>query len=215
MGDYAWMVFADFDGTITEQETLEEFLQLLLEEDIRSIGEQMVRKGYTVKQGVQELFGRVTAERYREHTCFFDGLSLRPGFSEFAEVLEERQIPLVVISGGIREMVERNLAPFRKRILDIYAGEADLSSGHVRFWSPYETTEEIVGKRQVMARYQWEHAICIGDSYTDFRMAEAATHVFARDRLASMMKKTGKPYYEYENFYDIINQLPDILEETG
>ena len=215
MEEYTWMVFADFDGTITEQETLEAFLELLLEEDIRTVGEQMAQKGYTVKQGVQELFGRVTAGRYREHLSFFDGLSLRPGFAKFVEILAKRRVPLVVISGGIREMVEQNLAPFQDRILAVYAGEADLSSGFVRFWSPFETEEEIVGKRQVMDRYRWKHAICIGDSYTDFRMAEAATYVFARDRLAAMMKKKGKPYFEYETFYDIIKQLPDILEGTG
>ena len=215
MAEHAWMVFSDFDGTITQEETLEGFLELLLETDIRAEGERMVRAGYTVKQGVQELFARVPAERYREKCGFFDSLALRPGFPEFTSDLAKRGIPLVVLSGGIQQMVERNLAPYRRQILDIYAGEADLSSGFVRFWSPYETEEEIVGKREVMARYPRSRSICIGDSYTDFRMAAAADVIFARDRMADMLRKKGKTHYEYETFYDIIDQLPKILEGTG
>ena len=77
----------------------------------------------------------------------------------------------------------------------------------MRFYSPYESDTEVVGKVGIMRRYDCDRTICVGDSYTDLEMAAAADMVFARDRLASAMEKTGKKHFTFETFYDMINVL--------
>ncbi len=208
---YPLIVFSDFDGTITEKESLEEFIQLFINEDIQDAAARMLQEGYSVKGGIREMMSRIPVEEYLQNTWFFDTLTIRRGFPEFVKVLQQNQIPLVVISGGIREMVVRNLEPFMDGIQQLYTAEVDLNEKYVRYWSDYETDLEIVGKREVMSRYSYDTSICIGDSYTDFIMAQAADIIFARDRLAENLNKHEIPYFPYDTFHDIIQQLNCML----
>lgn len=206
------ILFCDFDGTITTRDTLEGFMQLFMDEDIQIVSRRMFEQGYSVKQGVREILCRVTEEDYLAHMDYFENLPLREGFAAFLDFLTVCRLPLVVISGGIRGMVETTLAPYRAQIQGLYAADVEFSSGRVRIFSDYESEEEIVSKQQVMALYSCERAVCIGDSYTDFRMALACDLVFARDRLAEAMEKVKKPYYNYETFYDIMVKLKELQE---
>lgn len=204
---YREIIFCDFDGTVTEIETLEAFLQLFLSEDLRALGQEMMAKGYSVKQGIKETMARIPSDDYRRHTDFFRQLPIREGFEAFLDYAHTVGIPVVILSGGIREMVETSMAPYRNKILDIWSGEVDLSGEYVRFYSPYESDTEVVSKVGIMRRYDCDRTICVGDSYTDLEMAAAADVVFARDRLASAMEKAGKKHFTFETFYDMINVL--------
>ena len=79
------------------------------------------------------------------------------------------------------------------------------SSGFVcmKLISQYDDGNELLKKTDVMALYQYEHAIGIGDSFTDMKMSQAVDTVFARDLLAKYLDKLGKPYFPYETFYDV------------
>ncbi len=213
MKQYPLIVFSDFDGTITEHETLEAFIQLFIKEDIRKVAAQMIQSGYSVKDGIKEMMSRISVEQYNKKRDFFRNLPIRPGFAEFVKFLQLKNIPLVVLSGGILEMVTLNLAPYMEGIMCYYTANVDLSGQMVRFWSDYETEQELVGKQEIMSSFNYDKAICIGDSYTDFRMTMCADIVFARDRLAEKMEESQRTYFKYDTFYDIISQLEVVLEE--
>lgn len=207
------IVFSDFDGTVTEHETLEGFIQLFVEEDVRKAGEKIIKSGRSVKDGVKEMISRIPIEEYLEKKNYFYGISIRSGFSEFVDYLKEHNIPLIILSGGIREMVTCSLEKYMDAIEDLYAADINFQDGKVHLWSHYETEHEVVGKCEIMSLYQYDKAICIGDSYSDFRMGMNADIVFARDRLAEQMEKAGVDYFEFETFYDIIEQLKNMLGE--
>lgn len=206
---YKKIIFCDFDGTITAEDTLEGFIQQFITEDIRRLGHEMAQKGYTVKQGIREMMAMIPSDKYEAGTEYFRHIRIREGFDAFLNRAAELGIPVVVLSGGIRDMTELVLAPYRDRILDLWAGKVDLSGERVRFYSDFETETELVGKVNIIRGYDCEHAICIGDSYTDVEMALYAQEVYARDRLAAAMEKMGKSYCTFETFYDIIDRLKE------
>lgn len=72
---------------------------------------------------------------------------------------------------------------------------------------------ELLKKTDVMALYDYDFAIGIGDSYTDKNMAKAVDMCFARDVLAAYLDKTGTPYIPYGDFTDVIKGIDKILEE--
>ena len=204
---YKKIIFCDFDGTITAEDTLEGFIQQFITEDIRVLGHEMAKKGYTVKRGIKEMMAMIPSDKYEAGTEYFRRIKLREGFGEFLDKAAGLGIPVVVLSGGIRDMTELVLAPYRDKILDLWAGKVDLSGEQVRFYSDFETETELVGKVNIIRGYDCEHVICIGDSYTDVEMALYAQEVYARDRLAAAMAQAGKSYCTFETFYDIIDRL--------
>lgn len=207
---YRDIIFCDFDGTITETDTLEGFIQQFTEEDIRTVGKRMQSSGYSVKRGITELMGSIRSEDYRKKTDYFRHLPFREGFGDFLDYAKAVQIPVVILSGGIRDMVSLALAPYRDKIADLWAGQVDLTKEYVRFYSDYESETEVVSKVSIMRRYACDHAIAVGDSYTDMEMACEAQIVFARDRLAAAMEKSGKNYFTFASFYDIISALQNV-----
>ena len=174
---YKKIIFCDFDGTITAQDTLEGFIQQFTDKDIRALGYEMGKKGYTVKRGIKEMMALVPSAKYEAGTEYFRHIRIREGFGEFLETAAQMEIPVVVISGGIREMTELVLAPYRDKITDLWAAKVDLSGEWVRFYSDFETETELVGKVGIIKGYDCDHVICIGDSYTDMEMGMYADEV--------------------------------------
>ena len=104
MTHYPLIVFTDFDGTITKNETLEEFVQLFMDENIQTVAQKLLDSGYSIKEGVKKIISSIPTEQYKQNRNFFQGLPIRSGFTEFVNFLHSKNIPLVVLSGGIKAM---------------------------------------------------------------------------------------------------------------
>jgi 2-hydroxy-3-keto-5-methylthiopentenyl-1-phosphate phosphatase len=206
-----YIVFCDFDGSITKEETLEAFIKFNVDIDLEETARKMREEGVTVRDGVRKLIGMIPTEKYLENIGFFENLQIREGFVEFLDFLDNRGIPIVVISGGIDLMVTKTLGKYMNKIEAIYAAKVDLSGEYVYYYSDYESDVEMVSKINIMNLYECDKTICIGDSYTDVIMGKNADIPFARDRLAKALKAEGVKYYPYESFYDVVNQLEKIL----
>lgn len=209
MHDY--IIFIDFDGTITAIDTLEYFMTALTGIDMREYGIQKTKEGYTVRMAITEMMGMIRSEDYKKSTYMFKDLPVREGFDDFLDAAKECNIPVVVLSGGVEEMAEETIKPYRDKIQDLWAAKVDLSGEYIRYYSGYESETELVGKTGIMARYDYDKAIAIGDSFTDREMSLASDIVFARDRLAEVLEKSGKSFYRYETFHDIAEKLRELF----
>ena len=187
------IVFCDFDGTITAQETFVAVLKQFAPESAQLIP-QMYARQLTLRQGVRQLLESMPSSCYPEIIEFTKSQPIRPGFIELLDWLESEQVPIVVISGGLTGMVEVVLASLLPRIHAIHAIDVDTSGSQLQVVSEYEGDTELVNKVQVMAQYPAEEKIAIGDSITDLNMALETPVVFARDRLAEYLDEQQKPY---------------------
>lgn len=210
MKDYKWIVFCDFDGTITEDETIEMFFQKFHKEEIRVLAERIIKNGYTIKEGIRKLAFSVPSSEYYTSINELENARIRSGFEEFLPHLKSRNIDFVLISGGLRDMIEVILKDFINDLPHIFSAEPFLENEYLTLLSHYESSEELVSKVEIMKKFTYDKCICIGDSYTDIIMAQNSDLIFARDRLASFLKKENIKYYAYETFYDIMKVLNDL-----
>ncbi|MGK7890555.1 MAG: HAD-IB family phosphatase [Leptolyngbyaceae cyanobacterium] len=205
------MVFCDFDGTITAEETFVAMLQQFTPERASVILPQIYHQEMTLKQGVRALLEGLPVSIYREIVDYTRSKAIRPGFADFLNFLNEHRVPFVVVSGGLQGMVEAVLEPFLGQVRGIHAIAVDTSGPHLRLRSPYEGETEMVAKADILAHYQQtygvEETIAIGDGITDWNMALAASLVFARPPLTEFMEKRGKPYIAWDTFTDIEQYL--------
>jgi 2-hydroxy-3-keto-5-methylthiopentenyl-1-phosphate phosphatase len=204
------VVFCDFDGTITAQETFVAVLKEFAPELAAELIPQMYALKVTLREGVRKILESIPSSRLPEIIEFSRTQLMREGLPELLDFLDSQDVPFVVVSGGLREMVEVVMGELGQRVRGIHAIALDTSGSHFRVLSPYEGDTELVDKVKVMEMYPADGKIAIGDSVTDLNMAISASVVFARDRLVKYLEERHKSYIVWNDFFDVRDALKDL-----
>ena len=207
---HKYIVFCDFDGTIIEEDTMLSILLRFVPEGYDQMVEAIKAGTTTLSKELPKLFALIKSDCYRELVHELKKFKIRPGFSELLDYLKEKEIPFVIISGGISGIVEANVSKEMDKITSVHAAGIDLSEQYMHLSSSWDDGFEIVSKPEVMKRYNYEKAICIGDGYTDMGMSERSDIVFARDLLAEILLLQNKDFFLWEDFFDIRQHLEKI-----
>lgn len=204
-------VFCDFDGTITAEESLEAVFLHFLPGQWEPVKQKLLAKQTTLRKAVPQVIESIPSDKCPEIIDFVSKIPLRSGFVEFLDFLDDNDIPLVIVSGGVRKMVEIKLTGLLHRIHDLIAVDLDANGDYLKVISKYEGGDELVDKAAVMGRYNAGIKIVIGDGLTDFNMARYADLVFARDALARHMEANAVEYMKWNDFFDVRNQMAQWL----
>ncbi len=200
-------VLCDFDGTITAVETFVAVLKRFAPDISAQLLPEMYARRLTLRQGVQQVLQSIPSADYPDIIEFTRQQPVRPGLTELLDWLQARQIPFVVVSGGLRGMVEAVVQPWRDLIHAIHAVDVDTSGSHLHPSCDFVGETDFMDKVQVMRKYAPEFAVAIGDSVTDLNLALAAPLVFARDRLAHYLADQHKPFVPWTDFLDVRDHL--------
>ncbi|MDY7024395.1 MAG: HAD-IB family phosphatase [Cyanobacteriota bacterium] len=201
------IVFCDFDGTITIEETFVAMLKQFAPQISAEIMPKLYNQELTLRQGVRQMLESIPSARYPEVIEFSRRQQIRPGLVEFIDFLDSQAVPFVVVSGGIRIMVETVLGDLVNRVAAIYAVDIDAQEDYWRVNSEFESGTELVAKVKVMDLYESDEKIAIGDSVTDLNMALNVPLIFARDRLAKYLEEQQKPYIFWTDFFEVCDYL--------
>ena len=203
------IVFCDFDGTITAVETFAGMLKEFAPELSAQLMPQMYNRTLTLREGVKRILESIPSHVYDEIIAYAADKSVRSGLAELMDFLQSHRVPFVVVSGGLRGMVETVLTRegLLSKVEKIFAVDLDTRGDFLRVDSPFEDGSELVAKVLVMSQYQTRETIAIGDSVTDVNMALKADVVFARDRLREYLDAENKPYIRWNDFFEVRDYL--------
>ena len=204
---YERIVFCDFDGTITANETFVGMLKQFATQNYADVESLVMQGKISLPEGIRRLVESIPSERLADMQDYIRKQEIRPGFEKLLDFLDEIKVPLVVISGGLIEQVQTRLEPYRKRILNMHAARLDTTSEYLRVRSDHETRNELVSKKALMDGYNYKLAAAIGDGVTDISMAARADIVFARDNLCRYLDQEKTPYRRWQTFFDIRDAL--------
>lgn len=206
------VVFCDFDGTITVEETFVEMMQKFAPELSAKLLPEMYALRLTLREGVRQILESIPSERCPEIVEFVRLKPIRPGLEALLDLLDAHKVPLVVVSGGLRLMVETVLGELIQRVEAIYAVDVDTNGSYLRVSSNLEGGTELVSKVQIVELYQADESVAIGDSLTDLNMALQVPVVFARDRLMHYLDERQKPYIPWNDFFDVRDRLAQLWD---
>ncbi len=182
---------------------------------------EMYARRLTLRDGVRQLLESIPSARYPEIIEYAKTKAIRPGLEELLDFLDAEGVAFVVVSGGLRGMVEAVLSQSStetcslvERVAAIYAVDIGTTGEFLQAFSEFEEGTELVSKVQVMLQHPAEEQIAIGDSVTDLNMALEAPVVFARDRLCQYLDEYNKPYIPWNNFFDIRQQLSQCWRDA-
>ncbi|UFJ39754.1 2-hydroxy-3-keto-5-methylthiopentenyl-1-phosphate phosphatase [Brevibacillus humidisoli] len=214
------VLFCDFDGTITEKDNIVAIMRKFAPPEWEGLTKQILSQQISVREGVGKLFAMLPSSRKQEIVDYIvEEAAIRPGFAEFVRFCEEKQIELLITSGGIDFFVEPILAPFRLKN-QVYCNGSDFSGETITITWPHHCDENCdndcgMCKTSIIRRYDPERyfRVVIGDSITDLAGAKIADFVIARSLLEQKCEELGLRYRPFATFYDVIESLNTLLTE--
>jgi 2-hydroxy-3-keto-5-methylthiopentenyl-1-phosphate phosphatase len=204
--------FTDFDGTITQEDTL----VLLLDRfgkrlpdgsDWRSIE---FNPALSEVEKLQAELDLLTCDFDEAMTFLRSKVRIRQGFKELMLRLAEEGIPVQVLSGGLLPILKQSLAPLDLPELFLGANELSFRGNSWRVVPP-ETPriKELCNhcKSWFLRESEASTKIYVGDGSTDFCPAERADIVYARGSLLKHCQVKGLPHEAFDTFDDIYTSM--------
>ena len=205
-------VVVDFDGTVTETDTLdavaEEFGDYAI---FQEADEGLDRGSMSLHEVIRREYEPVRAPLEEVVPWVVERARIRPGFHELVDAADRNGWHLVILSAGFRELIEPILAHAGLAHLELLANsvDADPSGWRIRFRDeePCTVCGEPCKRSTVTAIAGDDEVVYIGDGFSDRCAAEAADLVFARRGLAEWLDERGRPYDHFEDFHSVVRTL--------
>jgi len=192
----------DWDGTVTETDSLWMALEEFGDQDVFARVEGSLVEGRLSFQEVMELeFTTVTAPVEQVAAFLCREVRIRPGFAELARA--ERPL---LLSSGFHELIEPVLG--REGVeLELRANRIEARPGGWRvLWRDPEPCP-VCGdlcKRRSLPPAPFAY---VGDGYSDRCAALTAERVFARDGLAEWLGSEGIAFERFDDLHDVLEAL--------
>ncbi|PLT33215.1 2-hydroxy-3-keto-5-methylthiopentenyl-1-phosphate phosphatase [Bacillus sp. V5-8f] len=217
------IIFCDFDGTITENDNIIQIMKHFNPPGWEPIKNNILSGRISIREGVGRMFGLLPASCREEITSFsINTAKIRPGFREFIQYCKERNIRLLVTSGGIDFFVFPILSNFSLSKQDIYCNASDFSGKHIQILWPFPCDVQCSNKcgmckPSILRSLAFDDSmkIVIGDSITDLAVAKMADLVIARDFLVQKCKEHSLHYEEFHSFFDVVTILNQMNDDWG
>jgi 2,3-diketo-5-methylthio-1-phosphopentane phosphatase len=206
-------IFSDFDGTITEKDTLI-FLTTNLgggAQLVEAIGRLIRSSQITLSEGIAAEMRSIRRPFAEAEALLREQVRIDPGFVPFARWCEEKQSPLTVLSAGFQQLIDLFIRREEFPHLEILANT--LKPNEQTGWQCLFRDQTADGHDKAAplraARERGEYVIFIGDGLSDRKAAEAADEVFAKHSLAEYCRERGIHYHEYKTFDEVLQHLQD------
>ena len=207
---YDKIVFCDFDGTITTEDAFVHVCTHFAPEKADLFLKKVLEGSITLREGIRMIVESINSSQYPKMLDYVNNSTIRPGLSELIDYLDDKNVPFIVVSGGLKGLVSRQLGSIEKRVEAVYAADVEANNNYLKVVSDFEDGPELVNKTQVMHQYNYKEAVAIGDGITDHNMALEASVVFARKHLADYLEKEKQPFHTWEDFHDILRELRSL-----
>jgi 2-hydroxy-3-keto-5-methylthiopentenyl-1-phosphate phosphatase len=190
----------DWDGTVTEVDTLHLVLQEFGDHEIYERVEGALGSTMTLNEVIAAEFETVTTPLGEVVDWLLETTRVRAGFAELAR----EQSPLIV-SSGFHETIEPLLG--REGVLEAVELRANRldprpDGWRVRFRADHEcgTCGEPCKRKDLPDDGE---VAFVGDGYSDRCAALAADRVFARDGLAEWLRSRDVPFEPFSDFREL------------
>ena len=211
------LIACDFDGTITQRDTLHVIVETFGEHGLWETLEPRLRSGeITVEQAMTIEFAAVRATAQQVADAVKRAAPLREGFVEWVDWVERQGHRLVVLSNGFRSVIAPVLTAAGLGHLDLVSHDARFrTDGCELIWSARGERCGLCDrpcKRQPLAeRWNGEQLVYIGDGISDRCVSLQADVVFARDGLADHLAGQGVAYRAFDDFHQIRAELESLV----
>ena len=198
----------DFDGTITEEDLLQQVSVRFGDADVvREVDGALAEGRISLREEITREFAPVRTPLSDVVAWVLGEVRIRPGFGELVGLARSRGWPVLVLSSGFHELIEPVLA--REGVeAEIKANRLDPRlDGWRVLWRDGSVCPVCGQPCKRAALPSSGEIVYIGDGYSDRCAALASSRVFATRGLATYLDEQGRSYDRFEDFFDIARVL--------
>ncbi|KAK5782057.1 putative phosphoric monoester hydrolase PWA37_002401 [Arxiozyma heterogenica] len=225
------VIFTDFDGTVTWQDSndyLTDTLGFGKEERLR-IFEGVLDGTTSFREGFTRMINSITSPLPESVKILEEKIQLDPGFKETFDWAQANNVPIIVVSSGMHPIIKHLLTNLlgAEHIdkIDIVSNDVELDENNkmtvvYRDETPFghdksktiglykENFEKDLADGQVRPTYFY-----CGDGISDLSAAKECDLLFAKrgKDLITYCKKQNVPYHEFDTFKDILESMKNVL----
>lgn len=200
-------VFSDFDGTITDTDSLV-FLTNHLgggPELLESVRRRLRAETMSLRDAITEEMSSITARFETARELVKQRITRDPQFKEFASLCDSKSIPLTVLSAGFHELIE--LFVSQEEFPEIKVIASHVIPNETGWQCNFRDDSEWGTDKAaaiVEAREKGYHTVFIGDGLSDRASAAVADTVFAKRYLVEYCVERRIPHIRFESFADLL-----------
>ena len=208
------LLLLDFDGTITERDTLDLLAREYAPAAFAAAEERLQSGRWTLNEVIRHEFEAVHADEADVLAFVRERVVLRPGLAELVDLCRERFIEAVVVSAGFHEVIEPVLA-WHGVALPVVAHHATFTrDGAIVSFRERPVCAhcgEQCKRSALSALARGRLVAYAGDGWSDRCGARAKTRSAARAGLAEHLAAEGVPYTPFDDLYDVRAGLARFL----
>lgn len=199
-------VVLDYDGTITERDTLRMALAEFGDRDVVAAADAQLHRGeIELREEIPMQFATVRAPLDEVVAWLLEHARVRPGFREFAAEFRP-----VVISSGFHELIEPVLE--REGVeVELHANRVEASPYGWKVDWRYPDDCEVCGESCKRSLLPPGYVVYVGDGISDRCAALAADRVFATAGLATYLAERGTPFEPFSDFHALSQALANEI----
>jgi 2-hydroxy-3-keto-5-methylthiopentenyl-1-phosphate phosphatase len=205
------LIVVDFDGTITERDTLDEMCRIYAPEAWEAAESDLQQRTMTLREVITAEFAPIKGDHDTIVSETVDRAEVRAGFGQFVREAEQAGDRVVVVSSGFESVIRPILAREGLGGLEVVAhdvrftpegGVVDFRHGELCPVCGEECKRSVVD-----AMRDGREVVYVGDGYSDRCAAQAADIRFARRTLAAHLDRMGVDYTPFDDFDSIRREL--------
>jgi 2,3-diketo-5-methylthio-1-phosphopentane phosphatase len=198
-------IFSDFDGTIAHPDTLNFLAESFSSVEFRhGIGRRIRSGELSLREGIRLEVETIRGTLDEVLALLRKNVAIDAAFPQFAQWCLEQQIPLTVLSGGIKQVIESLLEPYRLSHVRILANRAYVEDAQWRLEfldnTPWGHDKGAAVRK---ARQEGFRTLFLGDGLSDRGAAVEADLVFAKAGLAAYCQERDIPYHAFSSFAEV------------
>jgi len=205
------LIVVDFDGTITERDTLDEMCRIYAPEAWAAAENDLQTRTMTLREVIAAEFAPIRGDHDTIVAETVDRARVRAGFAEFVRAAEDAGDRIVVVSSGFESVIRPILEREGLDHLEVVAHDVRFTpeGGIVDFrhGEPCPVCGEECKRSVVDSMRDGREVAYIGDGYSDRCAAQAADIRFARRSLASYLDGEGVGYTSFDDFTTVRDEL--------
>ena len=202
-------IYCDFDGTITKQDSVNEFFELYAAENWMDSEKLWIEGKISSKENAIIQVGLLKNISQKQLDDYINSIEIDDYFLDFVSYVKSKNIKLTILSDGFDLFIQKVLERYNLNI-PYYANKFIYKDGKFSIEFPYYNNN--CDKKAGMCKCQKvkERKFCyIGDGTSDLCIASKADVLFASKNLHKYCKENDINHSHFTSFRNII----DILEE--
>ena len=202
------IIFCDFDGTITKEDTVDMLLYTFANEKWLYYEDLWEKGEIGSKECLTKQISCIDNISERDLNEFIHNIEIDEGFINFLKKIKKRNIDIYILSDGFDLIINAVLKKYKIQDLKIFSNGIYFNNGKLKPFYPFCNSNCIyqsgLCKCEIIKNIaKAKKIIYIGDGRSDICPSRLADLLFAKGKLADYCSKQDMVFIPFHNFNDI------------